>query len=209
MEKGAYLFHFFCSILDTMSVPIPTTEPAAITTGDTISWQIALPDYPASGGWTLKYTLVGSAGAITIASAASGADHLISITAATSTTWIAGRYQLQKYVEKGSGTTLERITLGSASIEIIKGLAGTTTASDTRSQSRRILDAINAAIEGRAPRADLEYEISTGSSTRKIKSMTVDQLLKAQQAYTLIVWREQNPGKLCPQVRLSVGGHRG
>lgn len=189
-----------------MSLPIPTTEPAAIIAGDTTQWQISLADYPATSGWVLKYALASSAGGIAITSAASGGDHLVSLTAAITGAYAAADYKFQKYVEKGSGATLERVTLDSGAVTVIARLSGAT---DTRSQNRRILDAINTAIEGRASRTDLEYEISTGSSTRKIKSLTVDQLLLARERYTLIVWREQNPGQLAPQIRLNVGGCRG
>jgi hypothetical protein len=32
-----------------------TSEPVRITAGDTVAWTKALPDYPASAGWVLKY----------------------------------------------------------------------------------------------------------------------------------------------------------
>ena len=38
----------------------PTTEPAAITAGDSFTWQKTLADYPA-GTWTLTVTTNGSA----------------------------------------------------------------------------------------------------------------------------------------------------
>ncbi|MEN6410768.1 MAG: hypothetical protein ABFD44_13790 [Anaerolineaceae bacterium] len=192
-----------------MSIAIPTTEPAVITAGDTIQWQISNADYPADSGWTLKYALVSSLGVIAITSAAAGSDHLVTISATTSGTYKAGDYRFQKYVEKGSTLEVERITLDSGTISIVAALSALTVATDTRSQNRRILDAINLAIEGRASRTDLEYELSTGGSTRKIKSLTVDQLLLARDRYTLAVWREQNPGKLAPQIRLKIGGCRG
>lgn len=195
--------------LHFMSIEIQTTEPAVITAGDTIQWQISLADYPASAGWVLKYAMVSSLGVIAITSAAAGDDHLITISAAASSAYGAADYKFQKYVEKGSGETLERATLAGGSITIVAALSALTVATDTRTQNRRILDAINMAIEGRSSRTDLEYEISTGASTRKIKSMTVDQLLLARDRYTLAVWREQNPGKLAPQIRINVGGFRG
>ena len=190
-------------------IETPTTEPATITAGDTVIWQMSLDDYPATAGWTLKYALVSSAGVIAIASTASGSDHLVSVSSAISEDYSAGNYRYQKYVEKGSGLDFQRVTFGDGSITIIGSLAGVTVATDTRTQNRRTLDLLNIAIEGRASRTDLEYEFSTGSGSRKIKSLTVDQLLLARDRYTLIVWREQNPGKLAPQIRLSSGGFGG
>lgn len=183
-----------------MSVTIPTTEPQQLTAGDSISWKISLADYPASQGWYLKYCLLSSNGKIDIQSAADGDDHLVIITAATSAAWVAGTYTMQRMVTNDT----DRYTLDTRTVQILADLSAATGATDTRTQARRALDAINAVLEGRASRSDAEYEVTSGGATRKLKSLTAEQLLTLQQHYTLIVWRELNPGKLCPQVRLNV-----
>jgi hypothetical protein len=183
-----------------MSVTIPTTEPQQLTAGDSIAWKISLADYPASAGWYLKYTLLSSAGKISIQSSADGDDHLVSVPAATSSAWVAGSYTMQRMVTNDT----DRCTLDTRTVQILADLSAATGATDTRTQARRALDAINAVLEGRASRSDAEYEVTSGGATRKLKSLTAEQLLTLQQHYTLIVWRELNPGKLCPQVRLNV-----
>lgn len=183
-----------------MSVTIPTTEPQQLQAGDSISWKISLADYPASVGWYLKYRLLASSGKIDIQSVADGDGHLVAITAATSAAWTAGTYTMQRMVTNGT----DRYTLDTRTIQILPDLSAATAATDTRTQARRALDAINAVLEGRAARSDAEYEVTTAGSTRKLKSLTTEQLLTLQQHYTLAVWREQNPGKLCPQLRLNV-----
>jgi hypothetical protein len=209
VEKATCLFLFFCVIVTPMSIPISTTEPTALITGDTITWQISLADYPATDGWTLKYTLLNAAALLTITASAAEADHLVSIPAAISAAYIPGDYKYQKYVERGADETLERITLDEGTIAISAGIFSATAATDTRTQNRRILDAINAVLEGRASRSDMEYTINTGNSSRTLKSMTPEMLLSMQSTYTLMVWRELHPGKLCPQIRLNAGGFRG
>ncbi len=180
---------------------IPAIEPATITAGDTVQWLRSLPDYPASAGWSLHYRLICSAGIIDITSTASGDDHLVSVPAATSAAWVPGNYTVALAAVNGADRFT--LTVPYSAIDVLADLAAATTATDTRTRARRILDALNLAIEGRASRSDLEYEVNVGGRAQRLKSMSVDQLLVAQRAYTLIVWRELNPGQLCPQVRLS------
>lgn len=75
-----------------MTASIPTTEPTIITPGDTIKWVRALADYPANDSWVLTYELVNSAYRYTVTAAASGADHLVTIAAATSVGYVAEAY---------------------------------------------------------------------------------------------------------------------
>jgi hypothetical protein len=184
-----------------MSVEIPTAEPPVITAGDTIRWQISLPDYPASAGWTLKYALVSAAGKHDVTSIAAGADHLVEIAAATSAGYAAGLYQYQKYVEKGAGETLERITLDLGTLTVARSLAALATATDTRSFARRALDAIEAVIENRAGRSDKEYEIDHGGSRQRLESLPLLDLLAARDRFAALVWQEEHPGQLITPVR--------
>ena len=48
----------------------PTTEPASITAGDTLTWQKTLADYPATV-WTLKYRFINATAKVDITATAS------------------------------------------------------------------------------------------------------------------------------------------
>ena len=85
-----------------MATDISTKEPETFRAGDTVKWKKALDCYKASDGWTLKYSFRGTAGTIDITSSASGDDHLIEVSAATSAAYGAGLYAVQGYVEKDS-----------------------------------------------------------------------------------------------------------
>ncbi len=176
-----------------MSVEIPTTEPAAVTAGDSLTWQIALPDYPASAGWTLKYALVSLAGKYDLAASAAGDAHLIEVAAATSAAWQPGTYQVQKYVEHGAAATLRRITLGLGSLTVLRSLAALDAATDTRSFARRALAAIEAVIEGRAGRTDKSFEINTGGTSRRLEHLSINELLDARSRFAALVWQEERP----------------
>ena len=69
-----------------------TLEPSRVTAGDTITWLRSLADYPASAGWVLSYTLINSAAKISITATASGADHLVTVAAATSAAYTPATY---------------------------------------------------------------------------------------------------------------------
>lgn len=178
-----------------------TTEPASVTAGDSISWQISLPDYPASAGYTLKYKLLGSAGALDLVSTASGDDHLITVTPAASALWAAGDYIWKKYVE----STTERYTLEQGNITVEADWTAIDAATDTRSNAKKNLDAIEAVMNGTATRSVLEKEIDGV----RLKYCVPADLLQLRERYALAYWRELNPGKLCPQINLTIGGYCG
>lgn len=152
---------------------LPESVPASVRAGDTVSWRISLADYPATDGWALSYRLINSTAKIDIAAAASGADHLVTVAASGTDGWSAGTYTWVAAVTKAA----ERYTVGTGSIEILPDLAAVAAAGyDTRSTAVRLLAALEAVLENRATRADLEYEIAG----RRIKFMPLPDLLAAR-----------------------------
>ena len=138
---------------------IQTIEPLQIFAGDTLAWQINLPDYPASAGYTLNYRLINASGKIDITGAANGDIHQISVTATTSATYAAGSYDWQSYVTDESG---ERFTIKQGDMVINPNWAAQTAGLDTRSNAKQILDALEAAwIVAATKRAFvMEYKIA-------------------------------------------------
>lgn len=157
-----------------MSIPVSNIEPAVITAGDTITWSRSLPDYPASGGWVLHYALRGAT-AIDIIAAASGADHLVAVAPAASAGYADGLYTMQGYVTNGSA----RYTIYSGPITIRPDLAASSTAYDGRSHVKKVLDAIESVIEGRATKGDQQLTID---GTTLVK-MTAVELLALRTRY--------------------------
>ena len=119
----------------------PTTEPAAITAGDSFTWHKTLADYPA-GTWTLKYRFINAAGKIDITATASGTDHLVSVTPTTSAAYTAGDYTWTAYVEK----TGYRVTVATGTIEVKPNIAALTTL-DARTDAAIIVDQLMAAYK--------------------------------------------------------------
>lgn len=164
-------------------VTIPTTEPAEIQAGDTIQWKKTLSDYPASSGWVLSYTLINAAAKITITGTASGDDHLVSVTAATSAGYGAGTYAWQAVATLGSA----RYTVGSGTMTVKANLAAATTL-DNRTHVKKTLDAIEAVIENRASMDQQAYTIEGRSLTRT----PMADLIKLRDKYNALYLQEQN-----------------
>lgn len=140
-----------------MAQTVPTSEPASVVAGDTVAWTRSLADYSAADGWVLKYRLINASGKIDITASASGADHAVSVAAATTAGWSAGDYTWQGYVEKAA----ERYTVGSGAVVIKPDLAAESAGFDTRSAARKALELLDAALVTHGANAwTQEYEIA-------------------------------------------------
>ena len=162
---------------------IPDKEPSSATAGDTVQWSRSLSDYPASAGWSLKYVMRGANGSLDMVAVASGDDYLV-----TAVVPAAGDYALQGYVVKGT----EKHTICVLSFMSTPDLSAAVAGYDSRSHARRVLDAIERVIEGRATRGDQE---TTVDGTRLVK-MTVPELLALRSRYQAEYRREQEAARL-------------
>lgn len=139
---------------------IPTIEPTTVNAGDTIRWTRTLPDYPASAGWVLAYTLLNAASKITITSAASGDDHAVNVAAATSAAWVAGDYAWRAQVSKSG----EVYTVGEGRMTVAPSFGAATL--DTRSSARKALEAVEAYLADPSNLTAAKYEIAGRSLDR-------------------------------------------
>jgi hypothetical protein len=141
---------------------ISNTEPSKIRSGDSITWQKELTDYPASA-WTLTYTLINSTHKVTITATNSSNKHLVTVSAITSAAYTAGFYDWVAAVSNGT----DRYTVGTGRIEIQPNLSIATTF-DTRSHARKMLEAIDAVLLTRATADQLDL-LDMSIETRNIK----------------------------------------
>lgn len=163
-----------------MAATTPTTEPTSLIAGDTAKWLKTLADYPASDGWSLAYTLINSAGKITFAASASGADHLVNVSAATTAAWAPGSYNWRAQVSKSG----EVYTVGSGSVSVQNAFASATL--DARSHARKALANIEAYLENASNLSAAEYQIAG----RSLKRISLDELLRLRGRYQAEVARE-------------------
>lgn len=170
-----------------MSAPVPDQEPVSFRAGDYLTWSKSLSDYPADQGWSLAYTLINSGSKITIAASASGANFSVAVAAATTAAYLAGAYQWIARVTKAT----EIYTVAQGTVEILPNLA-VLTAYDPRSHARTMLDAIEAAYEGRASQTQLEIDLNG----RRLRDLTPVELIKWRSYYKTEVQREADAESL-------------
>jgi hypothetical protein len=154
-------------------------EPTEIIIGDTITWKrrsvqaisendngtVETTDIKASEGWTLKYVAVGRLGVVSITASAdtdNADDFKFTATAATTAAYVAGDYQWQIVATK----TTTRYTIATGIVTVTDNIAGRSAAYDNRSHAKKVLDAIEAIIEGRASADQQSYTIAGRSLTR-------------------------------------------
>ncbi len=145
-----------------MSITIPTTEPTEIKAGDTVKWTRSLPDYlPPT--WTLTYALRGLAGDIDISASDNGdGTHLVNEAPATTAGWKPGIYKWEAVVADGS----DEYTVDEGTIEVKQRLSSIDGAHDGRSHAKKVLDAVEAVLEGRASQDQMSYTIAGRSLAR-------------------------------------------
>lgn len=165
---------------------IPTTEPLTVNAGDTVRWRRALPDYPAGAGWVLTYTLLNSAGKITIAAGASGDEHLVNVAAATTATWAAGDYAWRAQVSKAGDV----FTVAEGRITVKPAFSASTL--ETRSRARQALDAVEAYLADSNNLAAAQYEIAG----RQLRRHTLTELWAHRDRLRLEVLREEQAERL-------------
>jgi len=164
---------------------ILTIEPIKLRAGDTVKWKKEFSDYPSSE-WTLEYTIYNSNNYYTInATAQPDNSFLIEIPSTLSATFAAGEYKWIARVKKSG----EVYTVGSGTLSILPNI---TSAIDDRSHVKKVLDALERALEGRAERTDLEYWIGD----KRIRHMTHEELYMAWRRYKMLYEKELQAEKV-------------
>lgn len=134
--------------------------PSKLSAGTTINIPLAISAYPAPT-WSLTLYLRGPH-FIDMSASSDGVSHRIAKTPAETETWPPGRYWW--VLRATDGVSIEDVADGS--VEIAPNLALTNAPYDGRSHARKVLDAIEAVIEGRATRDQQSYSINNRSLQR-------------------------------------------
>lgn len=126
------------------------TEPGEIVAGDSVEWSVTLDEYPAPD-WVLHYAMFNKDSNQKFDAVADGSNHKVLLDSVTTAPWSAGRYDWTSYVTKGAER--KNVAMG---VFIIKADPTLGVNLDGRSHARKMLEAIEATLEGRASRQDLE-----------------------------------------------------
>lgn len=172
-----------------MTASIATKEPLELRAGLTWEWERQdLVDYPAPT-WTLTYWFKRQGGAdkFSIVATANGTYHHVAVAMATTDPYVADDYSWVAVVSNGTD-----------SFEVDKGNLhlqpkyNADAALDDRSHAKKVLEAIEAVIEGRAAKDQEEYTIaSSNGSSRSLKRTPLAELIKLRARYRSEVLAER------------------
>lgn len=154
-------------------------EPQEIIIGDSLLWirrnvqavsendngTLETVNIKASEGWTLKFSAVGKDGVFSLTAAAdsdNADDFKFSAAASVTAAYTAGDYLWQLTATKST----TRYTIATGRVTLTDNIALRSAAHDNRSHAKKVLDAIEAVIEGRASIDQMNYQIAGRSLTR-------------------------------------------
>jgi hypothetical protein len=147
--------------------------PSLITAGVTFRVSLVLPVYPAPA-WSVSLVLRGP-GAIDLAAVGVLETHTFEALPAVTSAWVPGAYWYE--VRATDGADVSRVEEGQTNI--LADLSVAQAGFDGRSHVQRVLDAIEAVIEGRASVDQESYSINNRSLSRT----PISDLLKLRDRY--------------------------
>lgn len=165
----------------------------SLIAGDTLAFDTQAPTdadgnaYRASAGWEMTYRLAPRSGAgavIEITASADGDDFTVSVPSSTTSGWGAGWYTWAGYVSKAGN----RYTFDDGQIEIKTDPGAMVAGFDGRSHARKMLDAIEAALESKATASQLDLVELEIYSRRSRRDRSV--LIEARAKYLIEVRKE-------------------
>jgi hypothetical protein len=150
--------------------------PEQLNAGDSWSWQRDLSDYPA-GVWSLTWHFANADENFDVVATAAGTTHVGAVSAAASAALVAGRYRW--FARASAGTEVKTVEDGWL-VVLPDPASG---AADYRSHARKMLDAIEATLEGSASKGQLDLvSYSIGGEVSLTRDR--DKLLELRAQYT-------------------------
>lgn len=146
----------------------PTVEPVEFTAGDLVQWRRTdYSDY-ADGLYTFEYVFRPSDGGdeVAVVASISGTEFHISMSSSVTATMRAARWHWQAYIIRTSDSARIQVDVGS--VYVRPNLVNV--ADDTRSHARKMLDQIEALIEGKGL-SDVESYTIGGRQINKMSAM--------------------------------------
>lgn len=137
-------------------------------------------------GYTPKLN-IGGAASLTKNGTISSTDILFTFLAADTTALATGHYWYQVVAENGSGG---RTFIQEGSVYVQGTISGTGTY-DGRSVAEKIVEAIDATIQGKATKDQQSYMIQSGSGSRSLSRLSMRELTDARTYYAGIVASEK------------------
>jgi hypothetical protein len=184
---------------------LPTFAPRQITPGETLEWTKSFDDFPADE-WTVTYYFRGAGpgfDAVGTPDEADELDHAFTVPSTTSDDTSAGRYNFQAWAVKDT----EKHLVDQGETEVLPSLAALAVGTnyDGRSTEKRILDAIDAIMAGKATLDQQEYMIGAAGAQRMLRRIEPTQLLELRKYYAGLVRAQRRQGKPFRTIRIEFG----
>jgi hypothetical protein len=157
------------------------------TAGDTMNMVETVSGYPSTAGWGMFHNLVpqtGTGTSIILTSTGNAETYTTYYPPTVTKNWAAGEYGWFNWMAIG---TSSRVTLGTGHLTIHVDPSTATAPQDNRSHARKVLDAINATIEGRATHDMAQYMIQG----RQVTLLGPEQLIRWRGYYQTLVQAEE------------------
>lgn len=168
------------------------SEPAEFVAGDRITWKkadLGIDYNPASYSLTYSARLENNSDTeISITAGESGSEYVVEIPAATSKNYRIGTYHWQAYITRQSDN--ERVTVDSGTFKVLPDRANSNL--DPRNHIKKVLDNIEAVIEGRATKDQESYSIQGRSLSRT----PIADLIMLRSQYKAELVREQRAERI-------------
>jgi hypothetical protein len=166
------------------AIEVTDNTPGQIIAGSTHVWTVSLPSFRPADGYALEFHLAGASYVGVDATVLDDDTFQVKIVPADTTSFPAGIYGRQYRATKGSDIYVE--LEGTVEVRTLLGAS-----LDTRSQARRIVDAIDALIEGRATSDQMSYQIGN----RALARIPLPDLRQMREYYARIVAAESRNGR--------------
>ena len=159
-----------------MAFTVPTKTPEKIIIGDTLTFTLSFPDFLPADGWALSFALVTDGNQETFSSSDNGdGTHLINVAGTVTANYTAGEYRYR--VRATKGTDVHTVETGRT--EIAADYAAADTGLDDREHVKKVLDALEATILGKASKDQASYSIAN----RSISRMSPTELIEWRNTY--------------------------
>lgn len=155
---------------------IPDLEPTEITVGETLEWTKDLSDFPASE-FTLTYYFRGAGPGFNAVATADGDVHSITVPTTDTDDLVEGLYFWQAWATKGA----EKHMVASGQVRIKKDFTSVSTGTvvDKRSKLKKIVEAIDDLVLGKASLDQQEYTIGN----RSLRRIPIPELVELRKTY--------------------------
>ena len=170
-----------------------TRVPDKINAGDSVEFILTESDYPASDSWEVTLVLINKDSKETFTSSADGDDHKFTLLPADTQDIKPGEYYWKTFVADGT----DRFNTGEGRLEVVPDISSDDIKSrDLRSHVKKVLDAINAKLEGKASEDELSLSIDGQSLSRFSHSQLLDFKSEYEEMYSVELRNERrNQGR--------------